>query len=219
MPQASAPAPARPTTRKEAKRRTRAKLLAAARRLVLAAGEPALSALAVAREAGVGGATFYEHFKNKDDLLHALADELFADLRHELQEPRRRALRAPTSPEPLREEFRRPVEMLVANPALFRLALHVRHAHASPLADKSRQLGRNTRTDLVEELIARGYPHATEAERRRLEMVADVHIAAVEALALGHLAGRYPDIDEIVDMLVLVTRGTRLVRTGGTAED
>ena len=32
------------------------------------------------------------------------------------------------------------------------------------------------------------------------------------SLALGHLSGRYPDLEEMVDMLVLVTRGTRLVR-------
>jgi hypothetical protein len=43
-------------------------------------------------------------------------------------------------------------------------------------------------------------------------MIADIHIAATEALALGHLSGRYPDLDELVDMLVLVTRGTRLTR-------
>ena len=43
-------------------------------------------------------------------------------------------------------------------------------------------------------------------------MVADVHIAATEALALGFVSGRYPELDEVVDMLVLVTRGTRLVR-------
>ena len=39
-------------------------------------------------------------------------------------------------------------------------------------------------------------------------MIADVHIAATEVLALGYLSGRYPDLDEVVDMLVLVTRGT-----------
>lgn len=44
-------------------------------------------------------------------------------------------------------------------------------------------------------------------------MIADIHIAATEALALGYLAGRYPDLDEIADMLVLVTRGTRLARS------
>jgi len=43
-------------------------------------------------------------------------------------------------------------------------------------------------------------------------MVADIHIAATEVLALGYVSGRYPDIDEVVNMLVLVTRGTRLTR-------
>jgi TetR/AcrR family transcriptional regulator, fatty acid biosynthesis regulator len=201
-----------PLTRKEAKRRTRQKLLEAAREIILTRGEAAVTALAVSRAAGVGGATFYEHFRNKDDLLRALAEELFAAIRHELQEPRREALRAPGNEAILRQQFRRPLELLVANPEIFRLALRVRHATDSPLGDQSRQLRRNTRTDVVEELTARGYPHATDVERRRLEMVADLQIAAVEALALGHLAGRYPDLEEIVDILVLVTHGTRLVR-------
>ena len=59
-----------------------------------------------------------------------------------------------------------------------------------------------------------GYPHDGPEERRRLEMIADVHIAATEVLALGYLAGRYPDLDEVVDMLVLVTRGTAWLENG-----
>ena len=43
-------------------------------------------------------------------------------------------------------------------------------------------------------------------------MIADIHIAATEAMALGYLSGRYPDLDEVLNMLVLVTRGTRLAR-------
>lgn len=204
--------PARPLTRKQAKERTRRRLLAAARRLLLADGFEALSASAVARAAGLGGATFYEHYRNRDDLLRALADDLFADLRLALAEPREAALRAPANEERLREQFRRPLEILAANPALFRLALAVRHQPGSPLGDSSRRLGRTTRTDLVDELVARGYPHATDAQKRRVEMVADIHIAAVEALALGHLNGRYPDLEEMVDVLVLMTHGTRLIR-------
>ena len=201
-----------PLTRKQAKERTRGRLLATARRLLFAGGLEAISASAVARGAGVGGATFYEHFRNWDDLLRALADQLFAGLREGLTEPRREALRAPTNEAKLRQQFRRPLEILVANPALFRLALGVRHHPGSPLGDSSRQLRRNTRSDLVDELVARGYPHAKAAEQRRLEMVADIHIAAVEALALGYLNGRYTDLDEMVDVLVLMTHGTRLVR-------
>lgn len=62
------------------------------------------------------------------------------------------------------------------------------------------------------ELVARGYPATTPGEQRRLEMIADIHIAATEVMTMGHITGRYPDVDEIADMLVLVTQGTRLAR-------
>jgi AcrR family transcriptional regulator len=200
------------TSRQEAKRRTRARLLDTAGRMLLSGGEEAISASAVARAAGVANATFYEHFANRDDLLRTLGDGLFAKLRAELEEPRREALEAPTSEERLRRQFRVPLQVLVANPRLYRLALRARQQPHSALGESSLRLAGSTRRDLVQELVDRGYPAATPAERRRLEMIADINIAAVETLALGHLSGRYPDIEEMVDILVLVTRGTRQVR-------
>jgi len=205
-------------SRREAKQLTRKRLLGAARRLILAGGEGRVAASVVAQEAGVGGATFYEHFRNRDDLIRALSDSLFEELRDKLAKARREALAAPDDEEKLRQEFRTPVEVLAANPDLFRLALRVRHHPGSPLGESSRSLTGNTRKDLVNELVARGYPAATLAERRRLEMVADIHIAATEVLALGYISERYPDIDEVVDMLVLVTRGTRLTRAWRSAQ-
>src|SRR5450759_1375836 len=199
-------------TRREAKERTRKRLLGAAREMILAGGETRLAASTVAKRAGVGGATFYEHFRSRDDLLKALADQLFDELREQLAKRRREALAAPNTEETLRQELRPPLEILAANPDLFRLALRVRHHPASPLGDSSRRFSGNTRSDLVKELVARGYPHDGPEERRRVDMIADVHIAATEVLALGYLSGRYPDLDEVVDMLVLVTRGTRLAR-------
>jgi AcrR family transcriptional regulator len=201
-----------PLTRREAKERTRQRLINAARELILSGDETRLSASSVAKRAKVGGATFYEHFRSRDDLLEALADELFDELRGKLAKSRQEALEAPYNEDKLRQEFRTPLEMAAANPDLFRLALRVRHHASSPLGDSSRRLSGNTRIDVVEELIARGYPHDGPEERRRLEMIADVHIAATEVLALGHLSGRYPDLNEVADMLVLVTRGTRLAR-------
>ena len=201
-----------PLTRREAKALTRERLLAAARRLILAGGETRLAASAVAREAGVAGATFYEHFKNRDELLKALAKNLFEELRREQRKRRAEALLSPNDEDRLRQEFRTPIEILSANPDVFRLALRVRHHPASPLGASSRRVAGNMRGDIVGELTARGYPAATVRQRRRLEMIADVHIAATEAMALGYLSGRYPDLDEVVDMLVLVTRGTRLAR-------
>jgi AcrR family transcriptional regulator len=205
-----------PVTRREAKERTRKRLLDAARQLVLAGGESRLAASIVAKRAGVGGATFYEHFRSRDDLVRALSDDLFDELREELAKRREEALAAPYSEDLVRQQFRSPIEILAANPDLFRLALRVRHQPSSPLADSSRSLTGNTRSDLVAELIVRGYPHDEPEERRRLEMIADLHIAATEVLALGYVSGRYPDLDEIVDMLVLVTRGTRLARAWRT---
>ncbi len=202
----------RSLTRREAKERTRKRLLDAARKLILAGGETRLTAIKVARSAGVAGATFYEHFENRNDLLQDLSDERFDELRGQLATQRREALAAPTNEEKLRQEFRTPLQILAANPDLFRLALRVRHHPGSPLGDSSRLLNGNTRRDLVSELVARGYPAGTPGERRRLEMIADVHIAATEVLALGHVSGRYPDLGEVVDMLMLVTRGTRLAR-------
>ncbi len=202
----------RPVTRREAKQRTRQRLLDAARRLILAGGETRITASTVAKRAGVGGATFYEHFDNRDDLLQALADQLFDELRGKLAAQRREALEAPNDEARLRQEFRTPLEIIAANPDVFRLALRVRHHPGSPLGDSSRRLTGNTRRDIVAELVARGYPAETPAEQRRLEMIADIHISATEVLALGHISGRYPDLDELADMLVLVTHGTRMAR-------
>jgi TetR/AcrR family transcriptional regulator, fatty acid biosynthesis regulator len=214
----------RAVTRREAKLRTRQRLLDAARKLILAGGETRITASTVARRARVGGATFYEHFANRDALLRALSEQLFDELRGELAMQRREALESPNDEDMLRQEFRTPLEMIAANPDVFRLALRVRHHPGSPLGDSSRRLTGNTRADIVAELVARGYPATTVGEKRRLEMIADIHIAATEVLALGHISGRYPDLDEIADMLVLVTRGTRMARrwhdrsAGGTAQ-
>jgi AcrR family transcriptional regulator len=199
-------------TRREAKALTRERLLAAARRLILAEGETRLAASRVAREAGVAGATFYEHFKSQDELMQALADDLFDRLRRGLGKRREEALASPDDESRLRQEFRTPIEILAANPDLFRLSLRVRHHSGSVLGDSSRQLSGNTRGDVAGELAARGYPAVTPKQRRRLEMIADIHIAATEVMALGYLSGRYPDMEEVLDMLVLVTRGTRLAR-------
>ena len=202
----------RTLSRREAKQRTRRRLLEAARDLILAGGESRISASIVAKAAGVAGATFYEHFANRDALLRALSEQLFDQLRHTLAVQRREALESPYDEERLKQEFRAPLEILAANPDLFRLALRVRHHPGSPLGDSSRRLTGNTRRDIVAELVARGYPATTAAEKRRLEMIADIHIAATESMALGLVSGRYPDIEELADMLVLVTRGTRLAR-------
>lgn len=200
---------ARRLTRKEAKEVTRRRLLRAALEILNERGETDVSASTVSRAAGIAQPSFYEHFRNKDELLRALGDELFRVMRQALGDARRSALEAPSDQERMREQFRRPLQLIAANPAWFRLALRARHLTSSPLGLSSREMLGNTRYDIVQELIERGYPHESPSEARRLQMVADGYIALTETLALGHLSGRYPDIEEIVDMLVLFTHGPR----------
>src|SRR6476646_3176139 len=89
------PLMATPLTRRESKERTRKRLIEAARELILSGNENRVAASAVAKRAGVGGATFYEHFGSRDELLKALADELFNELREKLAKSRQEALAAP----------------------------------------------------------------------------------------------------------------------------
>lgn len=206
-------AQAKRLTRQEAKQVTRRRLLDAALQILNESGETDVSASTVARAAGIAQPSFYEHFRNKNELLRALGDELFMQLRGALREARRRALKAPTSEEAMREQFRRPLQLIAANPAWFRLGLRTRHVVGSPLGESSREWAGNTRLDIADELIQRGYPNQTPGDRRRVEMVADGLIALTEAMALGHLSGRYPDVEEIVDMLILFTHGPRVLRT------
>jgi AcrR family transcriptional regulator len=206
---------ARRLTRKEAKEVTRRRLLRAALQILNDEGETDVSASTVARAAGIAQPSFYEHFRNKDDLLRALGDELFAVMRQALSEARRQALEAPNDEERLREQFRRPLLIMTSNPAWFRLALRARHLKSSPLGHSSRELTGNTKYDIVDELVERGYPQETPADSRRMQMIADGYVAVTEALALGHLNGRYPDIEEIVDALVMFTRGPREYRRSG----
>jgi AcrR family transcriptional regulator len=202
-------ATARRLTRREAKEVTRQRLVRAALRILNERGETDVSASSVAREAGIAQPSFYEHFRSKDELLGALGHELLAVLRSAQREARRVALEAPSDEERVREQFRRPLLMIAANPAWFRLAMRARYLKSSPLGDSSREVNGNARLDLVEELIQRGYPNETRADARKLHMVADGLIAMTEALALGHLSGRYPHIEEIVDVLVTFTVGPR----------
>ena len=108
---------AHPLTRREAKERTRKRLLDAARELILAGGETRLAASTVAKRARVGGATFYEHFRSRDDLLKALADELFdAAPGAACEKPVGGRWLHPTARRCCARSFRTPLEMAAANP-------------------------------------------------------------------------------------------------------
>ena len=69
-------------------RNSRAALLAAARKLMAELGPEALTVVAVAESAGLNRSTAYKHFKNREQLVDAVADGFADDLRLMFREPR-----------------------------------------------------------------------------------------------------------------------------------
>jgi AcrR family transcriptional regulator len=195
------------TLRDVAKERTRRSLLDTALRLLDERGEPGLSASAVSREAGIAQSSFYAHFRDKDDLLSALGAEVCRRVRQSARQARQRSREVPTDRERLRATFRLPLESCVAHPAMFRLMLRARHEPASPLGTSARELFAGNRADLVEDLVKLGYPVETTGQRLRVEMIAEGYIALTEAMASAYLDGRCPDLDDVVDMLMVFASG------------
>jgi AcrR family transcriptional regulator len=193
----------------EAKELTRSRLLKAALQVLDERGEAGLSASAVSRAAGIAQSSFYVHFRGKDDLLSSLGDQAVLHMRRVLRDARRRSREEPSDLERLRATFRLPLEAIARHPSLFRLGLRARHEPVSPLGEATRELLAGYRRDLSDDLVMLGYRSETEGDQRRVEMIADGYVALTEALAGGHLEGRYPDIEEIVDVLVVFTAGPR----------
>lgn len=80
--------PERPLSRAESKEQNRRKLLTSAKELMIECGYGALSARQVSARAGVAQSSFYAHFRDKEDLIRTLSDEIFSQLRRQLREVR-----------------------------------------------------------------------------------------------------------------------------------
>ena len=100
----------------------RAKVLAAASHILTTRGADALSLRVIAENAGIGLASIYHYFANKDDLLVALAVTGFADLRAEI-------LRYQAMPEfvsPMGASARAFFTFIETRPAIFSLMFNER---------------------------------------------------------------------------------------------
>lgn len=196
-----------PLRRKEVKAVTRSRLLEAALHILDEEGEGALTTTKVTSRAGIAQSSFYVHFSDMDDLLHNLIDELSLERRRSTRAARSESREAPMDAERFRATFRIPIAHSIAHPRLFRLLVNSRNDRATPLGDWSRGIADGSRAALVEDLVASGIPYTTASDHRRAEMVAEGIIALTESLTLGHLEGRYPDIEEMIDILAAFSAG------------
>ena len=96
-------------------------LVAAGRRILEAEGPAAMSLRAVAREAGVSPAAPYHHFKDKSELLDAVAEEGWHALKMAIGESRSRAADPRAALTEIGVAY---VTFARQNPALYRLMYH-----------------------------------------------------------------------------------------------
>lgn len=100
----------------------KAKVLAAAAHILATQGADELSLRAIAEAAGIGSASIYHYFANKDDLLLSLAIEGFEDLRRDILQ-----LQAdPAFASPMRGGHRAFFSFAQTRPALFSLMFNDR---------------------------------------------------------------------------------------------
>ena len=194
------------SARSTLKAETRQRLLDSALLVLDEEGIVALTTVKVTERAGIAQSSFYVHFADMNDLLHQLIDDLTAERRHETRDTRREARSRPPDIERLRDTFRVPIAHNVAHARLFRLLLRSR-SEPTPLGEWSRMAFEENRRTLVEDLHAGGMPRRTASDRRKAQMIAEGLMALTDAMSLGHLEGRYPNVEEIVDILVAFSFG------------
>lgn len=193
--------------RSEAKDLTRRRLIRAALAILDTEGEAGLTTVRVAKEAGIAQSSFYVHFKDRQDLLKTIGEEGGERLRRSMREARRKAREAPTDEERHRDTFRIPLQATCRHPEMLRILLRARHDASSPLQEFAISAGAAYRDHLVADLMELGYTADDEHSRRRLQMIAEGMVTLTNAMAVGHLEGRYPDLEETVDVLVAFSKG------------
>jgi AcrR family transcriptional regulator len=191
--------------RAQAREQTRQRLLAAALAILESGGEPALTTTAITRRAGISQSGFYNYFADMEDLLCHLIEEVERQRRAAAASARRASSGGVI--DAMRESFRETVTSTAAHPNLFRLLLRGRLDPASRVGAEARRQLATTHANFLGGLAAGKVPMATGPEQRMASLIADGLIAATEALLIGHLDGRHPDVEEILDALMLFALG------------
>jgi hypothetical protein len=141
----------------------------------------------------------------EDMLCHLIEDVEWQ--RRTAADAARRAARPGGVIDAMRESFRETVIRTASHPNLFRLLLRSRLDPASRVGAEARRQLATTHANFMRGLARGEIPMATEADRRRASLIADGLIAARDAMLIGHLDGRCPDVEEILDALMLFALG------------
>lgn len=192
--------------REEAKAESRRRLIEACLDLIETEGPGGLTTGQIAQRAGLAQPTFCVHFAGIDALLDTILTEILQTWGAETIDARQVARDQPGRDQ-FRETFRVPMQALAAHPRALRVVLANRHDPSSAIGRWSADVWDQHRRSLIADLRTGGFPAQTLSERRQVEMIADGIMALTAEMVLGHVNGRYPDLDEIIDVLVAFSVG------------
>lgn len=191
-------------TRKQAKARTRGKLIDGLIYIVRADGLSALTTSRVAERAGVSQSSFYVHFKDMNDALSAAAAHIGEPVREAIGRDRRR-IDVSNPRETIRKVYDTAISAMLDERAFAELFLALRRDPSSPLGQSFRTLLDEIRGDMLADLDGIGLT-ADRIPNRHVyaEMVIGHTLAVVEGLLDGRLDDKDLAIDTIVDVTVTV---------------
>lgn len=184
------------TQRKEAKERTRQRLIQAIVELLDEGGAGALTTVRITQRAGVAQPTFYVHFTDVEQGVGVAAEEMarriFEMLSHVRSRPEGERLT-------LRAALRGVLEAMLADRRMARIFLGHRRDVRSPFGQRFGEILLGARGLVVDE--------ARRAGAARPEAVAMLVIALFIGALEGLLDGRVTTIDDVLDDMVHAMSG------------
>jgi AcrR family transcriptional regulator len=203
-------------SRQESKLVTRQRLLRAGLALLAERGYEDLTTGRVARKAGVAQPTFYVHFRDKDDLLRAIALDAVAELRVALRAVRLRLGRPGDLLAATRESFRLPLAMITAQHRdLLRLFLSELYRPHSAFGRSARALVAELTADLIDDVRATGV--AAAVPPAQLALFGETVVMLTIHFGLALVDGRVRDLDAVADLLARATVHLLLAAAAGGA--
>lgn len=196
-------ASAKKLSRREAKERSRYRLVSATIDVLHQEGPAGLTTGKVARAAGLSQPSFYVHFKSMDDALEAAAVEIGEQIRAALRAERAR-LASERSHETMRAAFRATLNAFLLHPTFTEVVLRYRRDRATPVGKYARALFSAIREDILSDLRACGLD---ESRLPSLGAFVELMLGMTLAMLEGLIDGRFTDRDECADTLARSTTG------------
>lgn len=196
--------PRRALSREESKLVTRHRLIAAGLELLTEGGYENLTTGRVARRAGVAQPTFYVHFRDRDELVAAIAADAIGKMRGALRDVRLRIARGGDLLSLTRETYRLPLATIAEQHGdLLRLFVSELYRPHTEFGRAARALILELVSDLVEDLRTIGLEGAVPAAT--LALLSETVIMLTIHFGVAYVEGRQRDLDALADLLARTT--------------